>query len=124
MDRLKGLKPEVNFLLEIEERMWRQRSRTSWLKDGDQNTRFFYRRASHRRRRRRRRNRIVGLRDNATAWEEDKDEVVSILLRYYETIFKSSQPTQIDEVVAHVPQVVSQSMNDSLLREFTGGKVE
>jgi hypothetical protein len=120
MDRLKGLKSEVNFLLEIEERMWRQRSRTSWLKDGDQNTRFFYRRASHRRRR----NRIVGLRDNATAWEEDKDEVVSILLRYYETIFKSSQPTQIDEVVAHVPQVVSQSMNDSLLHEFTGGKVE
>ena len=35
MDILKSLKSEINVLLEKEERMWRQRSRTSWLKDGD-----------------------------------------------------------------------------------------
>jgi hypothetical protein len=120
MDRLKSLKYEVNFLLEKEERMWRQKSRSSWLKDGDQNTRFFHGRASQRRRR----NKIVGLRDNSRVWKEDKDEVVRIVIRYYETIFRSSQPIQIDEVVAHVPQVVSQSMNDILIREFTGVEVE
>ena len=66
----------------------------------------------------------MGLRDNSRVWKEDKDEVVRILIRYYETIFRSSQPIQIDEVVAHVPQVVSQSIKDILIREFTGVEVE
>ena len=57
-------------------------------------------------------------------WKEDKDEVVRILIRYYETIFRSSQLIQIDEVVAHVPQVVSQSIKDILIREVTGVEVE
>ena len=48
MDRVKLLKSEINFLLDKEERMWRQRSRTSWLKNGDRNTRYFHGQASQR----------------------------------------------------------------------------
>jgi ribonuclease HI len=49
---------------------------------------------------------------------------VSILLGYYETIFTTSQPTQIEEAVAHVPHVISSSMNESLTRAYTEIEVE
>jgi hypothetical protein len=35
------LRKELNTMLAKEEVVWRQRSRVNWLKDGDQNTRFF-----------------------------------------------------------------------------------
>lgn len=33
---------EVNVWLEREELLWRQRSKTLWLAEGDQNTKYFY----------------------------------------------------------------------------------
>ena len=100
--------------------MWRQRSRTSWLKNGDRNTRYFHGQASQRRRR----NRIMGLRNNEGVWVEEKEEVVSNLVGYYENIFTSSQPTHIEEAVTHVPQVITTSMNESLTRTYTEIEVE
>ena len=51
------LKKDINSLMDKEERMWRQRSRTLYLRDGDRNTRFFHCRATQRRRK----NLIMGL---------------------------------------------------------------
>jgi hypothetical protein len=41
----KRIAMEMNELLYREEMMWLQRSRISWLKEGDQNTNFFHRKA-------------------------------------------------------------------------------
>uniref|UniRef100_A0A2N9ETE5 Reverse transcriptase domain-containing protein n=1 Tax=Fagus sylvatica TaxID=28930 RepID=A0A2N9ETE5_FAGSY len=120
MDRVKLSKSEINFLLDKEERMWRQRSRTSWLKNGDRNTRYFHGHASQRRRR----NRIMGLRNNEGVWVEAKEEVVSTLVGYYENIFTSSQPTHIEEAVTHVPQVITTSINENLTRTYTAIEVD
>ena len=45
------LKKEINSLMGKEERMWRQRSRFTYIKEGDRNTRFFHSRATMRKRR-------------------------------------------------------------------------
>ena len=57
--RVVRLKKEISKLLVREELMWKQRSRSLWLQEGDNNTRYFHSRASHRFRR----NRIDNLED-------------------------------------------------------------
>ena len=48
--RVRELKEEINILLDREARMWSQRSRTLWLKNGDNNTKFFHCQATKRHR--------------------------------------------------------------------------
>ena len=38
--QIKALKVEINVLMDREARMWNQRSRILWLKNGDGNTKF------------------------------------------------------------------------------------
>ena len=43
------LRKEIQFLLNQEETYWRQRSRITWMREGDRNTSFFHAQASQRR---------------------------------------------------------------------------
>ena len=62
--RMRLLEDEDNQLLDKEAKMWRQRSKVAWLRDGDRNTRFFHSTASQRRRR----NYITKLHDANGGW--------------------------------------------------------
>ena len=44
--KIKELKAEVNILLNKEARLWSQRSRVFWLKNGDNNMKFFHSKAT------------------------------------------------------------------------------
>ena len=39
---IQGLRKEINEMLTREEIMWNQRSKASWIKWGDRNTKFFH----------------------------------------------------------------------------------
>ena len=66
MDLVLSLKEEFQTLLVQEEKLWQQKTKTAWLKDGDQNTKFFHSRASHHFRR----NEILKLQRDDGSWCE------------------------------------------------------
>ena len=76
------LKNEINSLMEKEERMWRQRSRALYLKEGDRNTRFFHCRAT----KRKRRNSISGIKNHEDEWCTQLDQISAIFTEYYQQL--------------------------------------
>ena len=71
-----------------EERMWRQRARITYIKEGDRNTRFFHCRATQRKRR----NSITSIRNQANEVCTDKEQIVATFVEYYQHLFTSSNP--------------------------------
>ena len=120
MNRVLRLKKEINDLLSKEEKMWKQRSRALWLHEGDSNTRYFHSKASHRFRR----NRIELLEDHRGDKCEDENGIANILVDFYQSLFASSLPDQIEEALVATPMVVSEEMNQALVAPFEREEVE
>ena len=120
MDRLLGLKKEINSLMDKEERMWRQRSRTLYLEDGDRNTRFFHCRATQRRRK----NLITRFKNQSNIWCTKLEEVSDIFLAYFQQLFSSSNPEIAETDLNSIPKIVTTEMNESLTGDFQAWKVE
>jgi ribonuclease HI len=118
--RVMTLRSELGILLEREEKMWSQRSRASWLQEGDRNTRFFHSRASQRRRR----NTIVGLSDDNGSWCDQPNQVVGIALDYFQNLFHTMGPTDVDRVLDHIPHVITEDMHSILSKEYSASEVE
>ncbi|KAL5541996.1 hypothetical protein UlMin_009706 [Ulmus minor] len=119
---LKECEKNLNSLLDKEERYWRQRSRVSWLKDGDHNTKFFHRKATARQKK----NEIPGLCDSNGCWQDDIGVVSGVIQRYFNNIFRSNCPTmdQINLVTDSIPTRVSPEMNNCLLKPFNEDDVK
>ena len=117
---IQSLHKELYTLHTKEEKMWKQRSRTQWLQHGDRNTRFSHCQATWRQRR----NPIQGITDEAGTWQQDEDMIETTLVSYYKTLFTSSTPVDMEEVLNGVTRVISTKMNDQLIQEFTASEVE
>lgn len=113
------MRGEINNLPHHEEVYLRQRSRAIWLQAGDKITKFFHEQASQRRRK----YMIDGLRDEEGVWCTDEDGIVGIADRYFKNIFSTSHLNIVDEVLDSVDSVVTEEMNQSLLRPFMGEEV-
>ncbi|KAL5580291.1 hypothetical protein UlMin_012733 [Ulmus minor] len=103
-------------LFHKEEQYWKQRSRVSWLRDGDKNTNFFHRKASNRRFK----NEILGICDENGCWQTEVGLVKSVFKDYFDAIFSSSNPSLelIKKVTDSIPCRVSEEENRYLLRPF------
>ncbi|XP_075674719.1 uncharacterized protein LOC142643876 [Castanea sativa] len=78
-----ALKHELRELLAQEEKLWQQRAKEAWLKEGDQSSTYFHSRASHKFRR----NLIKGLRRTDGSWCEGDDQVVALFVEFYQDLF-------------------------------------
>ena len=113
-DRLHVLKAELRELLTKEEKLWQQRSKLHWLKEGDQNTRYFHGKASQRCRK----NCIKHLKNQNGEWVEGDDQIAQLFIDYYSELFSTSNLYQLEEVLVTISQVVPNSMNVDLVKPF------
>ncbi|KAK1282851.1 hypothetical protein QJS10_CPB22g00667 [Acorus calamus] len=102
-DRVKrtGLKLSMLKILSMEEEEWRIRSRALWLKEGDNNTRFFHKLANQRRRT----NRIVAIKSRGVQLVEQQD-IQQCFVTHFSSAYKARRgrrPPWEDEGLRRVP---------------------
>ena len=118
--RLVQIQNEINVLMGKEERMWRQRSRASYLKDGDRNTCFFHCKATQRKRR----NHISGIRNQVDVWCTEQSQISDMFLGYYNQLFTSSNPIEMAAEIDSIPSMVIEEMNGILISEFQPWEID
>ena len=118
--RVKLLIEEISKLMELEERMWNQRSKTEWLRYGDQNTKYFHCQVTGRNKK----NFISGNENAQGEWIEGEEQIGEMLIRYYSNLFSTTNPTELDSVLSGVEPRVSDAMNTELLKPFRMEEVQ
>src|SRR6185437_6783425 len=74
---------EMNEMLYREEMMWLQRSRVSWLKEGDRNTKYFHQKVVWRSRK----NRIRRLKANNGQWCDDPKQMAAMAQDFFKSMY-------------------------------------
>jgi hypothetical protein len=91
---LKLLEAERNELLKFEEEYWRQKSRDTWLKSGDCNTKYFHKFANARRNQKH----IWEIGDDTGQTFRGQEEIKGEAIRYFKKLYV------VDDSRAHVDQ--------------------
>ena len=112
---------ELDELLQFEEMYWQQRSRVSWLKEGDLNTKFFHAKASARKTR----NRLSGLFNSNGVWVTGEENMVGVIQNYFDNLFASSSPSnaQVGRVINTVKSSLCSTSKRLLDSVFTAEEV-
>ena len=93
-----------------EEIMWKQRSKITWLTEGDRNTRFFHLRVSQRRRR----NYISKLKNQDGQFTDNQVKMGVMATDFYRTLYTSEGTVNMNLVLDTVQAKVTAAMNESL----------
>lgn len=86
-----------------------QRARISWLKNGDNNTKFFHVRASYRNKK----NRIEKLKNVMGEWVSDKDGVGDVILTYFKGLFSTVCTNLLADILEKIPRSLNEDMRQS-----------
>lgn len=119
-EEIKTVKMKISQLWKQEETFWRQRSRLKWLEGSDRNTKFFHASTVQRRNR----NRLHRIKDSAGNWIEGQGELCNAILEHFSEVYKTEGTSKIDECLLHVPRLITQEMNDSLLAPVTDSEIK
>lgn len=114
-DDRRALETKLNKVLQQEQTFWRQRAKVFWLIDEDLNTKFFHRSATNRKKK----NQLKGLFDKDGQWCTTDSDIETIVLQYYSELFSTSLPTNINEAVNLLPQIISEDMNAILSKQLS-----
>jgi exonuclease III len=113
------LSAELDELLLREELMWRQRSRATYIRDGDKNTKWFQQRATWRRKK----NTIVKLKDANGAWVEDASKVQEMTSAFFQNLYEAEKEVDPSDILNLITERVDGSMNDQLTKPFTSTEI-
>jgi hypothetical protein len=107
-------------LLYREEMIWLQRSRITWLKEGDKNTQFLHQKAVWRARR----NKIKKLKDDDGVWQSVPSDMERMATSYFQELFTRDPPSlNPDMLLDMVQEKVTLQMNADLCRDFTDEEI-
>lgn len=120
LEEEKFIKLELQNLLEQEDLKWRQRAKVEWLRNRDQNTRYFHVCANQRNRR----NKIEQILDSNGSPHIHPMEIEQAFVEHFQTILTTCRPTGIEECIAGIEGKVTQAMNNRLMARFTSMEVK
>ncbi|XP_062112653.1 uncharacterized protein LOC133823820 [Humulus lupulus] len=106
-------------VLTQKEIFWKQRRKQIWLKEGDNNSKFFHASA----RTRQRRNQICSLRNDrgvVVGWE---DGLQDLIVNYFQTLFKSTVMNW-DHVVNHITPSITGAHNELMMSPIDAAEVK
>ncbi|CAM8956310.1 unnamed protein product [Rhodiola kirilowii] len=117
-EREKSITNEIDEWLIREESMWAQRSRISWLSEGDNNTKNFHQKANARTRI----NTISSLVDADGSSCSNLEDIERIAVSYFRNLFTSTNhlpDSEISESLQCIPRVVTVDHNSLLMSSYT-----
>lgn len=95
-----------------EDLFWKQKSRATWLREGDKNTKFFHATPKQHRAR----NRIIKLKDTDGSWVETEEKIEKVATTYFQNLFTSTNPSEYEEALRYIIPKVSLEINIELTK--------
>lgn len=114
------LKKEINQLHRDEDQYWVQRVKVNWLQAGDLNTKFFHAQASSRRKN----NSILGFFDEDGRWHTQFESIDEIVNSYFELLFRSSGPRDLDFICHGWTKKVSSRQWTMLNQHYSRSEID
>jgi hypothetical protein len=105
----------IDEILHREEIMWRQRSRIQWLKEGDQNTKFFHRKATGRDKK----NKIRKLKRTNGTVTNDENEFKDLANNFFKDLYTKDEIVNPTSLLELIQPMIPNHVNQTLLAEFT-----
>jgi hypothetical protein len=115
IDKILEAKRELDEVLYREEMMWLQRSRITWLREGDRNTKYFHRKAMWRAKK----NKIKGLKKADGSWCTEEQELQGMADTFFKSLFLKDSSINPDEVVDLFEPKVTDNLNDELCKPYS-----
>uniref|UniRef100_A0A803QSF7 Uncharacterized protein n=1 Tax=Cannabis sativa TaxID=3483 RepID=A0A803QSF7_CANSA len=102
----------------IQKKCFGQRSKQLWLKEGDQNSKYFYAMATSRKRN----NSIQRLKNDHGIWIDWENNLPNLMVDYFNNLFTSSS-LDVNEVTDTIPRVITEDQNGLLLEPISDDEV-
>jgi hypothetical protein len=99
--------------------LWLQRSRITWLKEGDRNTQIFHRKAKWRASK----IRIKRLKKENGSWEENVEEMQNMVVQYFSNLYTKDSNLDPGDVIDLVEPAVTETVNDALCKPFSDEEI-
>lgn len=113
--KIKEFTKELDELLLREELMWRQRSRATYLREGDRNTKWFKQEATWRKKK----NDITKLKDSTGVWIEDREGIQEMSQNFFMKLYEKDIEVESNSILELVNRQLTEEMNETLVRPFS-----